>query len=113
MRYDMPKVNIEQLSGVDREYAERITRPDGRLRATKPDTDPETNYVWRMVAFYVSPNPRHHHMPIVADLELPGSFDERNRLRRYLMDIVDRIVDAVDKTQWYGVHRWARALGAY
>ena len=71
--------------------------------------------VWRMVAFFASPNPRHHHMPVMASLEaeayMTGSWEERQAEVSRLIDLANRIVDAVEPTEWHGVARWARALG--
>lgn len=39
---------------------------NGQLRKTKP-ADGNAAYVWRMAAFSLSDNPRHHAMPVTAD----------------------------------------------
>jgi len=46
-------------------YLPMITK-DGKLRASKPK-DGNAAYIWRMVAFSVSTNPKHHCMPMTAD----------------------------------------------
>lgn len=130
----MPKVDLGVLSESERELAEGIiaTRGpnEGRLRASKPPVERkrvdargpqgggpyykktvieggETAYIWRMVAFYVSPKRQHHCMPVTADFDLPADdFDTRRELAERLDDIVDKIVDTVPKEQWYGVARW-------
>lgn len=97
---------------------------DNKIRKTKPkvnDNDPITGkaaYVWRMVVFYVSPNSRHHCMPVAADFDLPA-FDENGKWRtsiaremaKELDVLVDKIVDLVPPEQRYGLNAWAKAFG--
>jgi hypothetical protein len=71
----------------------------------------ETAYIWRMVAFSVSPDSRHHCMPMTADFGLNGDYNERLALAKKLDAIADKIIATVPKAQWYGVTRWARAFG--
>jgi hypothetical protein len=70
-----------------------------------------TAYIWRMVCFFVSPISQHHCMPVTCDFDLPGDFDQRRQEAKDLDAIVDKIVNSVPKEQWYGVNRWAKALG--
>lgn len=80
---------------------------------TFTDPDPEqgkTAYIWRMVAFYVSPIPAHQCMPMTADFDVPGTWSEKQDLLAHLDSIVDVIVDTIPKTQWSGVRRWAKVL---
>lgn len=103
----------------------------GHLRASKPKvtrtdlgldpTDPhgfyhiyqkdggESAYIWRMVAFYASPNSRHHCMPCTAEMDLPQG--ERKELVKRLDQIVSAIVDAIPPLNQHGVTRWGHALG--
>jgi hypothetical protein len=133
MMYTMPKVDLSVLTDEERELAEGIVatrgKNAGRLRASKPPVERkrvyvdvespgpmykrlkieggETAYIWRMVAFYVSPISQHHCMPVMADCDLPADdFDKRMKLAKELDKIVDKIVDTVPKDQWYGVARW-------
>lgn len=68
-------------------------------------------YIWRMVAFQISPNPKHQCVPVCADFDLPGDFDSRRQESRYCDCIVNEIVNAVPKNQWHGVIRWGQAFG--
>ena len=111
------------------------------LRASKPKNSMklhfnlrkyigEAQYVWRNVAFLVSPNSKHHCMPVMAEFDLPGhplyegksyfdlSEDEKIMIRLWekqrkneLKTIEDMIVNLIPKAEWHGVHRWGRALG--
>lgn len=70
-----------------------------------------TAYIWRMVAFYVSPHSRHQCMPCTVDFDLPGEHNkERMALSKSLDDIVDVVVNSVPTEQWYGVKRWKGLL---
>jgi len=133
-----PKITIPHgLSEQERCWVRGIIATRGpnkdRLRASKPKvvttdlgpdpTDPhgyyriwgkqggESAYIWRMVAFYTSPNSKHHCMPCTAELDLPGRARDNNALREGLDEIVKAIVDTVSPLEQYGVHRWGRALG--
>jgi hypothetical protein len=45
-----------------------------RLRSSRPNKAAgATQYIWRMIAFIVSPNPQHHCMPIGADFYILDS----------------------------------------
>lgn len=88
------------------------------LRSSKPKVDnskPNTGrsaYVWRMVAFQVSKNPVHHCMPCTAEFSLCDSdWEIRKEVLKELDFIVENIVSLIPKEQWYGVKRWAKALG--
>jgi len=130
--YTMPKVDLSVLTDAERELAEGIVatrgKNAGRLRASKPPVERvrstetygkhgfyhrwqikggETAYVWRMVAFYISPINQHHCMPVMADCDLPADdFDERMALAKELDKVVDKIVNTVPVEQWHGVARW-------
>ena len=104
----------------------------GRLRASKPEVerikvkDPdsytgydyqpvgiqgETAYVWRMVAFFASPDPKHHCMPCTADFDLPGKFAESRELAKRMDKLVDKVLDTISPEKWHGVRRWGQAFG--
>jgi len=135
----MPELNLEAAGLTTEEYAlaKGIVATRGKnkgcLRASKPkvertDLGPqepgsfyhnwhieggETAYIWRMVAFFISPKHQHQCMPCTADMDLPGDgFKERKALAEELDEVVDKIVDTVPKHQWHGVRRWART-GAF
>ena len=135
----MPAIAIDAIADLtedERKIVEKILRPDGRLRASKPSVPKkveikrpdrrwptyeligeeairagEAAYVWRMVAFQISPEPKHQHMPIMADGDLNGIGDEKQPRQEELDDLVKRIVDSVPATQWHGVTRWGQAMG--
>lgn len=85
----------------------------GRLRASKPgNVDGRSMYIWRLVAFYVSPMRQHQCMPITADFDLPGeNYHDRLMLARELDKIVDKVTDTIPMSEWYGVKRWGQAYG--
>lgn len=68
-------------------------------------------YIWRMVAFFVSPKSQHHCMPCTADFSLPGTVKESHALAKELDQIVDKVVDTIKKSEWHGVRRWGQAYG--
>ncbi len=141
--YQMPKVTIPpDLSDEDRRIVSGIINTKtGELRASKPTTprkieipstrpDPifktnwvyqdqdgeiagKTAYVWRMVAFYVSPHPQHQCMPVTADFDLPAiNHQDRRNQAKELDILVDKVTNLIPKSQWHGVTRWAKAFGA-
>lgn len=103
LRASKPKVVRTDL-GLD------PTDPHGFYHVYQKDGG-ESAYIWRMVAFYTSPNSKHHCMPCTAEMDLPSRFGERKELIRRLDQIVKGIVDAIPPLNQYGVHRWGRALG--
>lgn len=128
MKYPKIDTTTIDLTPEERRIAEIIVKRDGTLRASKPKApkgaDAETQrlyseaaYVWRMVAFFVSPNPRHHHMLVTADFSMKtadyGGYKERRRRIKELDVLVNKIVDAVPVTQWNGVRRWSQALRGF
>ncbi len=136
--YTMPKVDLSVLTDEEKELADGIVATRGKnaglLRASKPVVQRvsvdsygpqgggprykkttriggETAYIWRMVAFYISPISQHHCLPVMAEYDLPTDrADETRALAEELDAIVDKIVDAVPKEQWYGVARWRGLL---
>lgn len=117
---------VANLSDEDKAIAKHIVGRGGLLRSSKPK-DAEGSYVWRMVAFYLSSNPQHHCMPVLADAQLweiaPKKVTSwsngklvadqdwiKNRCKE-LDVIVDKIVNQVPVNQQAGTKRWARAFG--
>ena len=127
---NMPIIPLDKLHDSARFYAEKIT-VKGALRASKPTVkkvkvpsekygytlepdDPVAGnaaYVWRMVAFQISPNPKHQCMPCTATFDLPGPHEHQRFLAEELDLIVKEIVDAVPPRQWHGVIRWGQVFG--
>lgn len=123
MTYSMPQVDVStlhtKLDAEQRAIAERVIR-NGRLRASAPDGQQEAcaHFVWRMVAFLTSPNPKHQCMPVMAECYLwpkEGTTSERAEAARTLAKqldvIVDAITDCIPKEQWAGVRRWGQVYG--
>lgn len=135
-------VDIMPLTDLEKDIVRGILHPTtGELRASKPKppkmeqmvnpysvrewdgmiynyADDEgcragmSAYVWRMVAFQVSPNPKHHCMPVMAFCDVPGFWRgmERRELEAWGDRIVAVVVDAVPVGQWHGVRRWSKVL---
>ena len=122
----MPKVKREatqNLTAEELKIVNLVIKKDDRIKASKPkinDFDSNTGkaaYVWRMVCFMVSPKTAHMCMPCTADFDLPAhdssgrwSASIAREMAEKLDKLVDMIVDAVDKSEWHGVHRWAKVL---
>lgn len=132
----MPKIDLNSLnlSSEDAELVKGIVNSrTGELRASKPELPDKvkipsghydyanerdarkgmTAYIWRMVAFEISPISQHQCMPICADFDLPdcGGHDERRNLSKRLDEIVKIVVDSVPMTEWHGIIRWGNAFG--
>jgi len=133
----MPKINLNKLTNLNSADLELvrgiINSRTGELRASKPalpdkvkttsgrydyatEADARqgmTAYIWRMVAFEVSPHSQHQCMPICADFDLPdcGGHAERRNLSKRLDEIVKAVVDSVPMTEWHGIIRWGNAFG--
>lgn len=135
----MPTIDTSRLFCTEEESAilRIIIKSDGTLRASKPTLGKMTKikdtsspygyvfawandaerlqakaaYVWRMVAFAVSPNPVHHCMPTTTGFDLDGTFEERRALEKELDVFADKIVKCVPVREQAGTMRWARAYG--
>lgn len=126
--YTMPVIPLDHLTEAERVLASRIIatkgKNKGRLRASKPEVtyniierdgrkyrEPtlETGsaaYLWRIVAFSVSPIGQHHCLPVMADMDLPYftlSREEQAALRKELDALADKITSAIPKSQWHGI----------
>jgi hypothetical protein len=129
----MPFIPLDHLTAEEREIASGIVagqgKNKGRLRAGKPKIEytiveengrkfrrptektGKTAYIWRIVAFHVSPTPQHQCLPICASMDLPGTYQEGLVLSKELDLIVNKIIDAMPRKEWQGINRWAKALG--
>ena len=124
----MPSLDMEKVRnsaplplGPTEDLILDIIQKNGVLKASKPKvskkySDPmligQAAYVWRMVAFQISPNPQHQCMPVCADWDIPvRDYDERREITQRLDNLVDLIVNTVHPTQWHGILRWGNALG--
>lgn len=134
----MPNIDINQIRDLtdrERKIVELILNK-GALRASRPtvarqtkikdnsrygyhyghlnDDDAlkgEASYVWRMVAFQISPIPQHQCIPCTQDSDIGGRFEDRKKITDPLDNLVERIVDSVDPRKWHGIKRWGNALG--
>lgn len=128
----MPVIPINHLTADERKIAEKIIatkgKNKGRLRASKPtvvhdiidrngtkyrEAQAESGkaaYLWRMVAFVCSPIGQHHCLPVMADMDLPYftvSKEEQTAMRKEMDALANKITDAMNKSEWHGIHRWA------
>lgn len=137
-RKQMPAVDwnkLESLTDDQREIVERFVKKNGQIRKSKPPTVKQTRikdasqrfgyrfdytndedarqgiaaYVWRHVVFAVSPEPKHHCMPVLDFCYLP--FGDNAEWHEKLQPIIDAVVDAVPRDQWHGIRRWGQAMG--
>ena len=91
-------------------------RFEGDLDYVYEDVETATNlgytaYIWRMVAFFVSPKGQHHCMPCTADWSIPGTYRQIKDTLKALDGLVDIVVDTVNKSEWHGVKRWGNVYG--
>jgi hypothetical protein len=130
--YDMPKIKLNESLFTDFELklAKRILN-NGILRASKPAlsfdvrpadddhhcaykvhnlADASAAYIWRNVAFNVSPHPQHHCLPVMADVYIHLPHDLRREWIKTLDVIVDKIVDSIPKHEWHGIAAWSGLL---
>ena len=78
----------------------------------EPDRDQgETAYLWRMVAFAVSPIAQHHCMPCTADFDIPGKWSEKRERLDELNALADKIISVIPPRQHHGTIRWGQAFG--
>jgi len=130
---EMPIIPIDHLTQEEQEIARGIIatqgKNKGRLRAAKPKIEYnivikdgrklrhptlETGrvaYLWRMVAFVVSPIGQHQCLPVCADFDLPGELSEMREKAKELDALADKITNAIPPQKWQGINRWARAFG--
>lgn len=122
----MPRIDMRRLHNeLDPEIYQLVTRivdqKSWRLRRTRPRICKNIDgtlthhcacatYIWRMVAFTVSPVQSHQCMPIAAYYYLPKSIGhlEVRELVKKLDIIVDQVIDVVPCTEWHGVIRWIK-----
>jgi hypothetical protein len=116
-RAGMPRIAYVAVTSEEARIIYLITNK-GFLRASKPTINKadymtgRAAYVWRMVAFSVSPKPAHHCMPCTGDFDLcERDWKDRREITPMLDELVDRMMNAVPKAQWAGVYRWACAFG--
>jgi phenylpropionate dioxygenase-like ring-hydroxylating dioxygenase large terminal subunit len=98
---EMPIISYKPQNASEDVILCQITSKDGRLRASRPK-DGIAAYVWRHVAFTISPISQHHCMPVTSYFWLPsGHYDTKE-----LDALVNKIVNEVPKGAWHGVAKW-------
>ena len=112
----MPIIDLDAADITDDEriLALEILKPDGRLYASKPGkASGEGKYLWRMVVWGVSPHRQHQCMPMTADWDLDGEFEERMARAKVLDELAQRIEATVPSSngmaRWRGAMRWGRS----
>ena len=105
-------ISAAELNDEQRKIAEQIVTRSGNLYKSRPTNKPgDVQYVWRMVAFFVSPVNAHQCMPVMAEFYInERDWDKRRERTKALDEIVDAVVNAVPVEQWNGVRRWAGLL---
>ena len=98
-----------ELTTEQRQIARGIVNRSGNLYKSRPtNKSGDTQYVWRMVAFFVSPVRAHQCMPVMAEFYIgERDWDKRRARTKELDQIVDAVVNAVPVEEWNGVRRWA------
>lgn len=108
---EMPMIPLQRLTPEELEIAAPIVGSDGRLRASRPQKAlGDSQYVWRMVAFFTSPRETHQCMPVMAPCYLGGDLDESEARAKELDLLVDKIVHQMPFKEWKGVHAWMRVV---
>lgn len=97
---------------LERQIIRLILKSDGvTIRASKPRIrnriDSYAAYVWRMVSFFCSPNPKLQCMPVMCwyDIIAPSD-EERKVVARGLNELVDKITALIPVSEWHGVFKW-------
>ena len=121
---EMPSINLAAADLTSEEFA--LVAPivaskgknKGKLRASKPSEGGDSAYIWRMVAFQISPIAAHHCIPVCADFDIvvPDTLSstERYQYRRnrakVLDALADKIVNQIPKSEWQGIRRWRQVF---
>jgi hypothetical protein len=132
--FTMPLINLSLFSPAEQTLLKGIIatqgKNKGRLRASKPkityqivDEDGrklhrptlETGgiaYLWRMVAFAISPVGKHHCLPFMADFDLPYRYgtNEYKELKGALDALADKVEATIRPEKRHGTNRWLHAL---
>ena len=110
----MPIINLDNVELTQEEIAlaVQILKKNGSLYASKPGkANGEAKYLWRMVAFGISPVRQHHCIPVMAEFDLDGTPQEVRIRSKELDELAIRLERAVPVEERYGTLSWGRALG--
>ena len=113
MTYRMPQLadKAENLSKEAKNLVSLICDREGKLLKTRPRKTGISDYVWRNVAFQISPLPIHHHLPMGAPFYLPGpkalGYEKWMELQKALNVLVDEICDTIPVQDWQGIAQWS------
>jgi hypothetical protein len=132
--FTMPFIHPALFTAEERELVAGIVasqgKNKGRLRASKPKLQWEiyekdgrklrrptlatgsVAYLWRMVAFAVSPIYKHHCLPFMADWDLPYSYgtDEYRALKSKLDALAEKVERTIRPEERHGTNRWLHAI---
>ena len=109
----MPNININniELSDGDRNLVREILKADNTLYQSKPkNASRDGQYLWRVVAFGISPNSQHHKLPTKASRDLNGNTLEQKSRARELHQLALQIEQAVPVTERHGSTSWYRQI---
>ena len=120
----MIKIDITKLTEEDAKIVAPCIKKDGSLYASKPTkADGWSKYVWRMLVFSLSEDPKHHCVPMTADNGIHDeyrksmSFEDRwAKVREDVKEldaVVDRVMKVVPVKEWHGILRWGRSIGSF
>lgn len=115
----MPVLPLDKMCSDLTDYEESLVRAafnrtTGKLRATKPfrlisadaEFEGSANYVWRMLCFDFCDFSPHSCMPVCADFDIPGGYQERRKRAKVLDGIIKRVESVVPMTVQVGAMRW-------
>ena len=119
----MPTINldtVENLTKEERALVQQILKANGTLYSSKPKkAQGDAQYLWRMVAFGISPIQQHHCMPVMADfdIEVDKSSSDRFDTMRSKAKVLDELAHRIEKSlpiaERHGTMAWGRALGYF
>jgi hypothetical protein len=104
-----PRISLVPFEQMEFAIVRHIVDREGRIRESRPEiTDPYSGcaaYVWRMVCFIISPNPKYQCLPVMATDYVP-QIPEREKLLDWLDALTDKILTQIPTRRWLGIVRW-------
>ena len=110
---------IKELRKSKPKIVETIYDHNGRKYRKSEYTSGMAAYTWRMLAFYTCNSHPYCCMPVMADFDLPYCIHDENYRedRKNQIEVCEKLIDTIleyiPKTEWKGIARWGRALGAF